>query len=258
MNPLQIAVGVVVGLMAGTLSGLFGVGGGVITQPAVYALLGGTPIQAVATPLPVIFPTSVMAAYAYARAGEVSYRAARWGAGPGVVGATIGAYLTKFVNPHALLLVASTLIGLSGTQIIRGRTPSTPWEKGKTPVWKYGVIAFGAGFASGLLGVGGGIIIVPALTLLIGMPLKRALGTSLVLIAALVVPGTLVHAALGHIDWTIFLVLVVGVIPGAWLGSRIALGARERTLRLAVGAFLVAIAVVYGIEQIVSLVGDGG
>lgn len=258
MNPLQIALGVVVGLMAGTLSGLFGVGGGVITQPAVYALLGGTPIQSVATPLPVIFPTSVMAAYAYARAGEVSYRAARWGAGPGVVGATIGAYLTKFVNPHVLLLVASTLIGLSGTQVIRGRTPSTPWEKGKTPVWKYGVIAFGAGFASGLLGVGGGIIIVPALTLLIGMPLKRALGTSLVLIAALVVPGTIVHAALGHIDWTIFVVLVVGVIPGAWLGSRIALGARERTLRLAVGAFLVAIAVLYGIEQIVSLVGDGG
>lgn len=258
MNPLQIALGVVVGLVAGTLSGLFGVGGGVITQPAVYALLGGTPIQGVATPLPVIFPTSVMAAYAYARAGEVSYRAARWGAGPGVVGATIGAYLTKFVNPHVLLLVASTLIGLAGTQVIRGRTPSTPWEKGKTPVWKYGLIAFGAGFASGLLGVGGGIIIVPALTLLIGMPLKRALGTSLVLIAALVVPGTLVHAALGHIDWTIFLVLVVGVIPGAWLGSRIALGARERTLRLAVGAFLVAIAVVYGIEQIVSLAGDGG
>jgi len=80
VNPLQIALGVVVGLMAGTLSGLFGVGGGVITQPAVYALLGGTPIQSVATPLPVIFPTSVMAAYAYARAGEVSYRAARWGA----------------------------------------------------------------------------------------------------------------------------------------------------------------------------------
>ncbi|MGH2525498.1 MAG: sulfite exporter TauE/SafE family protein, partial [Actinomycetota bacterium] len=193
-----------------------------------------------------------------ARAGEVSYRAARWGVGPGVVGATIGAYLTKFVNPHVLLLVASTLIGLSGTQVIRGRAPSTPWEKGKTPVWKYGVIALGAGFASGLLGVGGGIIIVPALTLLIGMPLKRALGTSLVLIAALVVPGTLVHAALGHIDWTIFLVLVAGVIPGAWLGARIALGARERTLRLAVGAFLVTIAVVYGIEQIVSLLGDGG
>lgn len=258
MNPLQIALGVVVGLLAGMLSGLFGVGGGVITQPAVYALLGGTPIQAVATPLPVIFPTSVMAAYAYARAGEVSYRAARWGAGPGIVGATIGAYLTRFVNPHALLLLASALIGLSGTQVIRGRTPTTPWEKGKTAVWKYGVIALGAGFASGLLGVGGGIIIVPALTLLIGMPLKRALGTSLVLIAALVVPGTIVHAALGHIDWSIFAVLVAGVVPGALLGARVALGARERTLRLAVGTFLVAIAVVYGIEQLVSLAGDGG
>jgi uncharacterized protein len=219
----------------------------------VYALLGGTPIQSVATPLPVIFPTSVMAAYAYTRAGEVSYRAARWGAGPGIVGATIGAYLTRFVNPHVLLLITSLLIGLSGTQVIRGRTPPTPWVKGATAVWKYGAIAFGAGFASGLLGVGGGIIIVPALTLLIGMPLKRALGTSLVLIAILVVPGTIVHAALGHIDWAIFAVLVAGVLPGARFGATLALGARERTLRLAVGTFLIATAVVYAVEQLVSL-----
>jgi uncharacterized membrane protein YfcA len=258
VTPLQVAIGVVVGFIAGILSGLFGVGGAVFTQPAAYALLGATPIQAVATPLPVIFPTSVMAAYAYARAGEVSYRAARWGAAPGIVGATTGAYLTRFVNPHVLLLVASALIGLSGTQLIRGRRPSTPWEKGTTPVWKYGVIAFGAGFASGLLGVGGGIIIVPALTLLIGMPLKRSLGTSLVLIAVLVIPGTIVHAALGHMDWAIFLVLVAGVVPGAWFGARLALGTRERTLRVAVGTFLVAIAVVYAIEQVVSLASDGG
>jgi uncharacterized protein len=258
VTPLQVALGVVVGFLAGTLSGLFGVGGGVITQPAAYALLGATPIQAVATPLPVIFPTSLIGAYTYARAGEVSFRAARWGVVPGIAGATLGAYLTAFLNAHVLLLVASGTIGLSGTQVIRGRTPSTPWVKGKTAVWKYGAIAFAAGFASGLLGVGGGIIIVPALTLLIGMPLKRALGTSLVLIASLVVPGAIVHAALGHIDWTIFLVLVAGVVPGAWFGARVALGARERTLRLAVGIFLVAVAIVYGIEQIVSLVQGGG
>jgi uncharacterized membrane protein YfcA len=254
VTPLQVTLGVLVGFAAGTLSGLFGVGGGVIMQPAVYALLGGSPIQAVATPLPVIFPTSVMGAYTYARAGEVSYRAARWGAGPGIAGATLGAYLTTFVDPHALLLATSAMIGWVGTQVIRGRTPSTPWVKGKTPVWKYGVVAFGAGLASGLLGLGGGIIIVPALTLLIGMPLKRALGTSLVLIAVLVVPGTIVHAALGNIDWAIFLVLVAGVVPGARFGARVALGARERTLRLAVGTFLLVIAVVYAAEQIVSLV----
>src|SRR5436309_1151789 len=168
MTPLQVIIGVLVGFVAGMGSGLFGVGGGTVTTPAIDVLLGGTAIQAVATPLPVMFPTSVVGAITYGRAGEVS--------------------------------------------------------------------------------------LVPAFTTFIGMPLKRALGTSLVTISALVVPGTIVHAALGHIDWAIFLVLTAGVIPGARVGAKIALGAKEGTLRVAVGAFLLAISVLYGVRELASLV----
>ena len=124
--------------------------------------------------------------------------------------------------------------------------------------WKYAAIGTVAGFVSGLLGVGGGIVMVPAFTLWIGMPLRRALGTSLVVIAALVVPGTIVHWALGNIDWAIFAVLTLGVVPGARLGARVALGVRERTLRRAVGVFLLAVAVLYGIDELVILLGNGG
>jgi uncharacterized membrane protein YfcA len=115
-----------------------------------------------------------------------------------------------------------------------------------------------AGFVSGLLGVGGGIVMVPAFTAWIGMPLKRALGTSLAIIAVLVIPSTIVHALLGHIDWAIFLVLTLGVIPGARIGARLALGAQERTLRLAVGSFLLVIAVVYGARELSFLLRSGG
>jgi uncharacterized membrane protein YfcA len=111
---------------------------------------------------------------------------------------------------------------------------------------------------SGLLGVGGGIVMVPAFTVLLGMPLKRALGTSLVVISALVVPGTIVHAWLGNIDWAIFLALTIGVIPGARIGALVAIGARERTLRMTVGLFLLVIGVVYGISETVALLGNGG
>jgi uncharacterized membrane protein YfcA len=86
------------------------------------------------------------------------------------------------------------------------------------------------------------------------MPLRRALGTSLVIIAILVVPGTLVHWALGHVDWAIFLALTIGVVPGARIGAKIALGVRERTLRILVGVFLFAIAVLYGVREILELV----
>ena len=90
-------------------------------------------------------------------------------------------------------------------------------------------------------------------TTMLGMPLKRALGTSLVLIAVIAIPGTIVHAALGHIDWEIAFVLVLGVIPGARLGASIALGTRERTLRLLVGSFLFLVAAVYGIAEVARL-----
>jgi uncharacterized membrane protein YfcA len=240
VSPLQAVLGVLVGFAAGVLSGLFGVGGGIITTPAVNVLLGGTAIQAVATPLPVIFPTSLAGASAYARAGQVGWRAAR------------------FVNAHLLLVVTALLMGWTAVQVVRGRPPKTPWEAGQTAGWKYALIGAAAGFVSGLLGVGGGIIMVPAYAVVIGMPLRRALGTSLVVITALVVPGTLEHWRLGHIDWTIFLVLVLGVLPGARLGARIALGVAERTLRMAVGLFLLAVAILYGTREIVALVETAG
>lgn len=258
MTGLQWALGIAVGFVAGVLSGLFGVGGGVVTTPAVNVVLGGTAIQAVATPLPVVFPTSLVGAFTYARAGEVSFRAARWAAGPGIAAAALGAYLTEFVNAHLLLLVTSVLIGWTAVEVIRDRPPRIPWELGATPGWKYAAIGLVAGLVSGLLGVGGGIVMVPALTVLVGMPLKRALGTSLVVISALVVPGTLVHWALGHIDWAIFLALAIGVVPGARIGARLALGASERTLRLWVGVFLLAVAILYGIGEATDLLGSGG
>lgn len=258
MTLLQAVLGILVGFVAGVLSGLFGVGGGVVTTPAVNVLLGGTAIQAVATPLPVILPTSLVGAYTYARAGEVSFRAARWAIPPGIAGAVGGAFLTDLVNAHLLLVITAVLMAWTGVGVLRGREPATAWTKGTTPGWKYSAIGAVAGFVSGLLGVGGGIVMVPLLTVVIGMPLKRALGTSLVVIAALVVPGTIVHWALGHIDWAIFGVLTLGVVPGARLGAHLAIGARERTLRRAVGAFLLAVAVLYGVDELVSLLGDGG
>ena len=91
----------------------------------------------------------------------------------------------------------------------------------------------------------------------LGMPLKRALGTSLAAIVAIVVPGAAVHAALGHIDWGIALVLALGSVAGARVGARIALGTRERTLRLLVGGFLGLVAVAYGVSQAIILTGGG-
>jgi uncharacterized membrane protein YfcA len=94
---------------------------------------------------------------------------------------------------------------------------------------------------------------VPLLAGWLGMPLKRALGTSLLVIVALVVPGTVVHSALGHIDPGICLALMLGGVPGARLGAALALRAEERTLRLVVGGGFLAISVGYAIEQLTTM-----
>lgn len=258
MSPVEAVLGVLAGFAAGVLAGMFGVGGGIVSTPAISAIYGVAPVVAVATPLPVIFPTAIVGAETYRRSGQIDLRAAAWISIFGAFAAAAGAALTGIVNGHLLLIVTAVLLAWQAVEVARGATVTEAAARREATVWVYAGIGLVAGLASGLLGIGGGIVIVPMLAGWLGMPLKRALGTSLAAIVAIVVPGAAVHAALGHIDWGIALVLALGSVAGARVGARIALGARERTLRLLVGGFLGLVAVVYGVSQAIILTGGGG
>jgi len=253
VSPLEAILAVLVGLAAGVLSGLFGVGGGIVMTPGLTALAGVAPIIAVATPLPVILPTAAVGAFTYHRAGEVDIRAAAWISLTGSAASALGALLTESINPRLLLAVTAALLAWQSIQILRGRSRAATLDEQPIAAWTLAPVGVAAGLLSGLLGIGGGLVIVPALVGMLGVPLKRALGTSLVAVIVLVIPGTVVHAALGNIDWAAALFLVVGSLPGARLGARVGLGAKERTLRLMVGSFLAVVAVVYGIQQVVQM-----
>jgi hypothetical protein len=250
-------IGVGIGLVSGILAGLFGVGGGIVMTPGVQVLLGAPPIVALATPLPAIFPTALAGAATYARRGELDRRAAAWLAGPGVVGAVIGAFATELVEPSFLLLITAVLLAWQAAGILRPRAAGPDRDPGgEVSAIALGTTGFAAGLVSGLLGIGGGLVMVPLLAGWLRMPLKRALGTSLLAIAAIVVPGTIVHLALGNIDLGIFVALTIGAVPGARIGATLALGTRDRTLRVAVGAFLLAVALWYAAVQAAALLGD--
>jgi uncharacterized membrane protein YfcA len=207
---------------------------------------------ALATPLPVILPTALTGALTYARVNEADLRAAAWMCASGLAGAAAGALLTEVVETHLLLAVTAALLGWQAVGILRNRRNPKEGSHGTGATALLG-IGLAAGLVSGLLGIGGGLVMVPLLTGWLGMPLKRALGTSLAAIVALVVPGAAVHAALGNVDWGVALAVAVGAVPGARMGARLALGTRERTLRTLVGTFLLAVAVAYGIREVVSL-----
>jgi uncharacterized membrane protein YfcA len=174
----------------------------------------------------------------------------------GLVGSVLGALATQRIDPTLLLLVTAALLGWQSIGIIRGRAPVGAEPEGparEVPHTTFAVIGFAAGVVSGLLGIGGGLIMVPLLAGWCGMPLKRALGTSLLTIWALVIPGTIVHAWLGNIDWWVALFLTIGAVPGARVGAIVALAARERMLRTVVGGGMLVIAVLYAAAQLVQL-----
>ena len=115
--------------------------------------------------------------------------------------------------------------------------------------WRAAGIGVVAGLLSGLLGIGGGVIMVPAFTELLYMPLKSAIATSLVCVGIFGVPATITHAFLGDVDWRLAALLTIGVVPGARVGASLTIRTAERRLRLAVGVFLALVALVYFVTE---------
>jgi len=115
--------------------------------------------------------------------------------------------------------------------------------------WRAAGIGVVAGLLSGLLGIGGGVIMVPAFTELLYMPLKSAIATSLVCVGIFAVPATITHAFLGDVDWRLAALLTIGVVPGARVGASLTIRTAERRLRLAVGVFLALVALVYFVTE---------
>ena len=94
---------------------------------------------------------------------------------------------------------------------------------------------------------------VPVLTGPLRVPMKSAVASSLVAVAIFSVPALVTHMALGHIDWSYALPLMVGVVPGARIGAHLTIGSSERTVRLLFGTMIVVLALVYGASEVAAL-----
>ena len=123
------------------------------------------------------------------------------------------------------------------------------------PAWIILLIGLCAGFLSGLLGVGGGILLLPGFIYILRLPIKKAFGTSLAVISILAIPGTIIHALLGHISGWLFLYLTIGVIPGAYMGARVSIRTSERVLFALFGALIAIFGVIFIVNEIISMVG---
>jgi uncharacterized protein len=248
------------GFLTGLLSALFGIGGAIVSNPGLRAL-GAAPLVAVGTTLPSILPGAVSGTLRYRRQGLIDWRLIAPAAAAGLLAVVGGSLLSHAVpgQGHLLLLFIALLLAFTAwrTAFTRGveDDPSSPAGAVDNPAsldrqrWVAAGIGLVAGLLSGLLGIGGGVIMVPAFSELLSLPLKSAIATSLVCVGIFGVPAAITHSFLGDVDWRLAILLMIGVIPGAWVGAALTLRTAERRLRLAVGVFLAVVALVYLVTE---------
>ncbi|GFH34570.1 sulfite exporter TauE/SafE family protein [Streptomyces pacificus] len=243
MTPLVLALaaGAVVGLSLGALGG----GGGVLAVPALVYLLGFTPAAATTAALVIVAVTAATALYAHARDGDLAWRTGALFASAGVAPAFLAGAAAERLPAAVLTGAFAAVATLAALRMLRPSTAAAPAR-----IRPGGVAAAGAGLGAvtGLLGVGGGFLAVPALVNAVGLRMRQAVGTSLLVITVnSLVALTARTGTGGDLRWELVAPFAGAATLGAWDGKRLAArlsGARLRkifaVLLLAVAAFMFA------------------
>jgi uncharacterized membrane protein YfcA len=241
-----LSLGLLLSLLIGVALGLFGGGGSMLAVPTLVYVMGLPPTTAIFGSLVLVGATSAVALLHHLRAGLVEQRTGLpFGAGS-MLGAYGGGRLTHFV-PDALLLGAfGVMMSVAALLMLRGNssTSSNPTGAERAPTSRLLLYGLVVGFVSGLLGAGGGFLIVPTLALLGPMPLRRAVGTSLLVITLQSFAGICAH--LGHTDIPIRVIVPFTLLAaiGSSFGSSLASRLSPVTLRRGFASLVLGVALV--------------
>ncbi len=250
-------------LIASALFSTFGQGGGAFYVPMLLAL--SVPIYVAATTSQVlIVVVSLSSMLVFAKARTVDWKLVLLIEPPTNVGAFLGGYLSLYIPPAfakgcfaAVLLVGAWYMSNPPRRVAeRDSEPEHWWLWHRTGVSQPYIInifamvplMLAAGFVAGMLGVGGGLIKVPAVVVLGGVPMSIAVGSSSLMIGVTALTGFLGHVLRGHFDWLLTVVLAGGVLIGSQAGPRFAVKTDQAKLKKYFALLLVAIAIwlIYG------------
>lgn len=235
----------VAGLLAGFTSGLFGVGGGIVIVPALTLLARFPPKLATGTSLTAIVPISLAGALGYATAGEVDLAYGLLLTAGALGGAVLGTRWLRTVSGPALQLGFAALMVVTAVRLVVGGEADGAGRADLSPATVAGLVAVGlaAGVLAGLLGVGGGIVIVPALTIAFGLPLVLAKGTSLAVIVPTAVLGTVRNRSAGLTALRPGIVVGLAGVVTAAVASQLSLALDPHLSAVLFAALLLVVAV---------------
>ncbi|MET8683821.1 sulfite exporter TauE/SafE family protein [Streptomyces sp. NPDC004732] len=233
---LALVAGAVVGLALGGLGG----GGGVLAVPALTYLIGLPPADAITASLIIVTLTSVTALTGHARDGNVVWRTGLLFAAAGVVPALLAGAVAGHLPRLGLTVAFAAVAGLAALRMLR---PAPATAAGEARPARAGAAGAGLGAVTGLLGVGGGFLAVPALARILNLPMRRAIGTSLLVITINSIAALGARAGTGvHLDWAVIAPFTAAAILGARDGKRYAQRLSGNTLQRLFAYALLAVA----------------
>ncbi len=258
---MYVAALLLVGVVVGVMAGLFGVGGGFLMVPAQFwalGLLGVDPETALrtafGTSLAVVIPTAASGAWAHHCRRCVRWDAVRWMGPSAAIASLAGALLSTRVPGRPLELLLGLVLCGAAVQLLLQRASCDLGGEERT-LTRGGYLALGlpGGVLSGLLGIGGGIVLVPLLSLVLRYPVRTAVGTSTPVILcaalggvvgyALTAPAALVALPLsvGYVSLPSAAALALASVPMAQLGARLAHACPPRLLRTALAGVMILV-----------------
>ncbi|KYK00323.1 sulfite exporter TauE/SafE family protein [Microbacterium sp. CH1] len=250
-GPRAYATFIGIGLLAGILSGLFGVGGGTVIVPLLVLLLAFDQRLAAGTSLAAIVPTAAVGVISYAASGSVAWIPALILAAGAVVGAQIGTRLLPRISQTALRwgfvgFLVVVIVSLFLVIPSRDAVFELTWLSGIALV----VVGIGTGVLAGLIGVGGGVIVVPVLMLAFGTSDLVAKGTSLLMMIPTALSGTVGNLRNRNVDLLAALLIGVSACTTTALGAWLATIVDPTVGNLLFAAYLVVIAVQMALKAI--------
>jgi uncharacterized protein len=233
--------------VAGYLGSMLGLVLGTLRLPLIV-LATGSPLTAAGTNIAISAAAAAAGGAKHAREGRVDWRVVAWTAPPSVAGAIAGALLADEVSEALLYGLIAAVLVWSGVDLALRPIAARPRERLR--VARGAMLTFFVGVLGGAVGVILGTLRMPALVRSVGLDVKSAAGTNLVVGFLLGVAGFLTHSAATGIDWPVLAAGLAGAIPGGWLGARATGRFSENALRLALGAVLVVVGIAFALQAV--------
>ena len=240
----MIAVGLVMALAIGLTLGLFGGGGSILTVPVFVYVLGFDPKLAIAMSFPVVGATSLVGAIGNWRAGNVRLGSALLFGVVAMAGAFGGARASRLLDGREQLLILGVVMAAAAVMMLRSASrDASAAAVPEAPSRLLYLVALSVGALTGVIGIGGGFLIVPALVVFGSVPMREAVGTSLLVIAMNCVSGYVGLRETRAIPWLFVISFSAVAIAGILGGTRLAALVPQRTLKKGFAALLFVIAV---------------